>query len=116
MTHTFFILYNSVICIKSFNILFYSILYKGHIHFNYTDHFVYSPLNSYVYIHWILDFRYNYIIIIILILLYKLFYKTLFIAIHEQSVEHGLWISDLNNKQNIIFLLSVCDRTKWTGP
>ena len=25
---------------------------------NYTCHFVYSPLNSYVYIHWILDFKY----------------------------------------------------------
>ena len=25
---------------------------------NYTAHFVYSPLNSYVNIHWILDFKY----------------------------------------------------------
>ena len=46
--------YNNVICTKSFNILFYS----GHIVLNYTAHFVYSPLNSYVYIHWILDFQY----------------------------------------------------------
>ena len=34
-----------MICIKSFNIL--SILYNGHIALNYTDNFVYSPLNSY---------------------------------------------------------------------
>ena len=43
-----------MICTKSFNILFYN----GHIVLNYTAHFVYSPLNSYVYIHWILDFKY----------------------------------------------------------
>ena len=50
-----FIVYNSVICTKSFNI----VLYNGHIVLNYTSHIVYySPLNSYVYIHWILDFKY----------------------------------------------------------
>ena len=26
--------------------------------FKFTSHFVYSPLNSYLYIHWILDFKY----------------------------------------------------------
>ena len=51
-----FIVYNNVICIKSFNILFYN----GHIVSNYTAHFVYSPLNSYVYTHWIFDVCYNY--------------------------------------------------------
>ena len=50
-THIF-IVYNSVICTKSFNILIY------------TAHFGYSPLNSYVYINWILDF--NYILLIII--------------------------------------------------
>ena len=49
-----FIVYNNVICTKSFSILFYN----GHIDLNYTAHFVYSPLNLYVYIHWILDFKY----------------------------------------------------------
>ena len=57
-----YIVYNSVICTKSFNI----VLYNGHIVLNYTAYFVYSPLNSYVYIHWILDFKY------ILLLLYLL--------------------------------------------
>ena len=36
-----FIVCNSVICTT-----------------NYTAHCVYSPLNSYVYMHWILDFKY----------------------------------------------------------
>ena len=40
-----FIVCNSVICTKSFNIL--SILYNGDIAINYTGHFTYSPLNSY---------------------------------------------------------------------
>ena len=35
-----------------------SIFYNGHIVLKYTAHFVYIPLNSYVYIHWILDFKY----------------------------------------------------------
>ena len=56
-----FIVYNSVLCTKPFNILFYN----GHIVLNYTAHFVYNPLNSYVYIHWILDFKLYIIIIII---------------------------------------------------
>ena len=43
-----------MICTKSFNILFYD----GHVALNYTSHVVYSPLNSYVYIPWILDFKY----------------------------------------------------------
>ena len=30
----------------------------GHIVLNYTAHIVYSPLNLYAYIHWILDFKY----------------------------------------------------------
>ena len=35
------------------------LLYNGHIVFNYTAHFVYySPLNSYVYIHWTLNTYY----------------------------------------------------------
>ena len=50
------------IFIKSFNVLV--LCYNGDIVLNYTAHFVYSPLNSYVYIHWILDFKY------ILLLLY----------------------------------------------
>ena len=41
----------------------HSIFNYGHIVKLYS-HFVYSPLNSYVYIHWILDFKY------ILLLLY----------------------------------------------
>ena len=45
-----FIICNSVICTKSFNIL----SYNGHIVLNYTAHFVYSTLKSYFYIHWIL--------------------------------------------------------------
>ena len=40
-----FIVCNSVICTKPFNIL--SILYNGHNALNYTGNFVYSPLNSY---------------------------------------------------------------------
>ena len=31
---------------------------KINIVLNYTVHFVYSPLNSYAYIHWICDFKY----------------------------------------------------------
>ena len=48
---------NSVICPT------HSIFNYGHIVKLYS-HFVYSPLNSYVYIHWILDFKYIYYIII----------------------------------------------------
>ena len=40
-----FIVYNSVICTNTFNIL--AIFYIDHIVLNYTPHFVYSPLNSY---------------------------------------------------------------------
>ena len=44
-----FILCNSVICTKPFNVL--SILYNDHIDLNYTGHFMYSPLNShFIYI------------------------------------------------------------------
>ena len=43
----------------------HSIFNYGHIVKLYS-HFVYSPLNSYVYIHWILDFKY----ILLLLLLY----------------------------------------------
>ena len=49
-----------VMCTKSFNILFYN----GHIVLNYATHFVYSPRNSYVYIHLILDFKYILLLII----------------------------------------------------
>ena len=55
-TSHIFILCNNVICTKSLNIL--SILYNVHIALNYTGYFVYSPLNSYVCIHWLLDFKY----------------------------------------------------------
>ena len=48
-----FMVYNNVIFTKSFDIF-----YKGHIVLNYAFHFLYSTLNSYVYIHWILDFKY----------------------------------------------------------
>ena len=48
-------LYKCPICTNSFNIL--ALIYNGHIVINYTAHFVYSPLNSYVYIHLILDFK-----------------------------------------------------------
>ena len=58
-----FIVYNNVICTNSFNI----VLYNGDIVLNYTAHFVYSPLNSYVYIHWILGFKYIYLYIYIYI-------------------------------------------------
>ena len=52
-----FIVCNSVICTKSFNIL--SILYNAHIMLIlYTSFCVYSPLNSYFNIHWILKFKY----------------------------------------------------------
>ena len=37
---------------NSFKILFWSYCFKL------DSHIVYSPLNSYVYIHWILDFKY----------------------------------------------------------
>ena len=50
-----FIVYNSEMCTKTFNILV--LFYNGHNVLNYTAHFVYSPLNSYVYIHCILDFK-----------------------------------------------------------
>ena len=48
--HTFntshiFIVCNSMICTNIFNIL--AILYNDHNVLNYTDHLVYSPLNSY---------------------------------------------------------------------
>ena len=59
-----FIVYNSVICTNPFN----NVFYNGHIVLNYTGHFVYNPLNSYVYLHWILDFKY--IIIISLMYMY----------------------------------------------
>ena len=36
----------------------HSIFDCGHIVLNYTAHIVYSPLNSYFDIHWILDFKY----------------------------------------------------------
>ena len=52
-THIF-IVCNSVIYTNTFNIL--AIVYNVHIALNYTGHFVYSPLNS--YLHWILDFKY----------------------------------------------------------
>ena len=48
---------------------YHSIFNYGHIvsnSLNYTAHIVYSPLNSYAYIHWILDFKY------ILLLLFSL--------------------------------------------
>ena len=49
-----FIVCDSVICTT------HSIFDYGHIIIvlNYKAHIVYSPLNSYVYIHWILDFKY----------------------------------------------------------
>ena len=43
------------------------LFYNGHIVLNNTAQFVYSTLNLYVYIHWILDFKY------ILLLLLKQF-------------------------------------------
>ena len=39
----------SVICTQLFNML--ALLYNGHIALIYTAHFVYSSLNSYLYIH-----------------------------------------------------------------
>ena len=42
--------YNSVICTKSFNIRV--LFYNGHIVLNYTANFVYGPLNSYVHSPW----------------------------------------------------------------
>ena len=57
-----FIVCNSVICTKSFNIL--AIFYNGHIASNCTGHFVYSPLNLYfIYIGcWTLNIYYYYYI------------------------------------------------------
>ena len=40
------------------------LFYNGHIVLNYITHFMYSPLNPYVYIHWMLEFKYIIIIII----------------------------------------------------
>ena len=74
-THIF-IVYNSVICIKPFNILFYNC---------HTAHFVYSPLNSYVYIHWIFDFKY----IIVIILRSRLLVYSVW---SEQSGNCFVWI------------------------
>ena len=51
-------------------------LYNGDIVLIYTAHFVYSPLNSYVYIYWILDFKY-----ILLLLFYKYLLRSRFIPI-----------------------------------
>ena len=56
-----FIVYNTVICTNSYNIV--ALLYNGDIVLNYTAHFVYSPLNSYVYTHLILGFKYIIIIL-----------------------------------------------------
>ena len=53
--HTF-IVCNSVICSKSFNIL--AIFYNGPISLNYTGYLVYSPPISYFLVHEILDFKY----------------------------------------------------------
>ena len=49
----------------SFNI----VLYNGHIVLHYTTQFVYSSLNSYVYIHWILDFKYILLFILMLFMI-----------------------------------------------
>ena len=41
----------------------------GHIVLNYTSYFVYCPLNSYVCIHWLFDFKY-----ILYIIIFEVFY------------------------------------------
>ena len=52
--------YHSAYIFKVYN----SVIWPTHSIFNYGhivklySHFLYSPLNSYVYIHWILDFKY----------------------------------------------------------
>ena len=64
-----------VICMHSFHSahifkVYNSVIWPTHSIFNYGhivtlySYFVYNPLNSYVYIHWILDFKYIYIIVI----------------------------------------------------
>ena len=59
-----FIVYNSVICTHSILFPYFIIVI---IVFNYTAYFVYSPQNSYVYIHWIVDLN-----IIVLLLPYHI--------------------------------------------
>ena len=82
-----FIVYNSLICTKSFNILFYT----GHIVLNYTAHFVYSPLNSY----WIFDFKY-------ILLLCKNCFMTIYIRNHVVSNSHiNTLINDSTSKLNL---------------
>ena len=56
------VIYMHMICTKSFTII--ALFYNGYIVLNYTAHFVYGPLNSYVYIHWVLDFKYILLLIL----------------------------------------------------
>ena len=62
-TSHIFIVYNSVICIITFNIL--SILYNGHIAFNYTGYFCVYSTEFIFYIHWILDFKYILLLVVV---------------------------------------------------
>ena len=73
-----------------------SVIWPTHSIFNYGhivklySHFVYSPLNSYVYIHWILDFKY-----ILLLLLLKAPFVT--------KLKSG-WILDWRKKIHLILI------------
>ena len=55
--HSFYSAHIFIICNS---VPTHSIFDYGHIVLNYTAHIVYSPLNSYVYIHWIVAFKYYY--------------------------------------------------------
>ena len=65
-----------VICMHSFHSAHIfkvcnSVKWPTHSIFNYGhivklyNHFIYNPLNSYIYIHWILDFKYIYILLLL---------------------------------------------------
>ena len=60
------------------------LFYNGHMVLNNTAHFVYSPLNSYVYTHWILHFKY-------ILLLYVRYYDVVKgVVLKNVRVQEGL--------------------------
>ena len=63
-----YVIYNQVNVLALFD--------NCHIVLNRTAHVMYSPLNSYVYIHWILDFKY----ILILLLFYEYLYLLIYVT------------------------------------
>ena len=100
-----FIVCISVICTN--NSIFE--LYNGHIVLNYTAHFVYSPLNSYVYIHWILDFK-IYIIINHYILFSSFLYLSIFLPLLlSQCISYNMFFSSSLKKYICVYIVFFVD-------